>query len=325
MIVDQAKHKIMNEYLGIRIVSPDIFFSSLKNNNYVVLVTVRNAVKFDPQILRSEKVSFFYFDQVYLQSNCEAAKEIVELLEDDTSKLIFSSLIGNRMLLRDRVPTTIIDSDQYFCFPEFARRRNQFLIDCGAYVGDTFEKWLENNEGNISAYLGIDPIRMHAEKFFNRFKRLSAEYDLSAANVEFITKLVADRRGSIALSGEFGSATSRLNMQLDLIEGMPKETTETIEVTTIDEEVRRMIKKAPQTQSIFIKMDIEGGEFDALNGAMDTLKNFRPLLAISIYHRIDDYIRIPNFLKDNLDSYKFFIRHHSPLADETVLYCSPKE
>ena len=59
VIVDQAKHKIMNEYLGIRIVSPDIFFSSLKNNNYVVLVTVRNAVKFDPQILRSKKVSFF--------------------------------------------------------------------------------------------------------------------------------------------------------------------------------------------------------------------------------------------------------------------------
>ena len=85
-----------------------------------------------------------------------------------------------------------------------------------------------------------------------------------------------------------------------------------------------MLPKLPNVESIFLKMDIEGGEFDALQGALETLKKYRPLLAISIYHRIDDYIRIPYFLKNNLEGYRFFIRHHSRLADETVLYCSPK-
>jgi FkbM family methyltransferase len=42
----------------------------------------------------------------------------------------------------------------------------------------------------------------------------------------------------------------------------------------------------------FIKMDIEGGELDAVYGAKETIANFKPKIAISVYHRPTDSVEI---------------------------------
>lgn len=75
----------------------------------------------------------------------------------------------------------------------------------------------------------------------------------------------------------------------------------------------------------FIKMDIEGAEYAALCGAIDIIKRDRPILAISIYHSLEDYYRIPEFLMDDLQNYSFYIRHHALILCETVLYAIPNE
>jgi FkbM family methyltransferase len=52
----------------------------------------------------------------------------------------------------------------------------------------------------------------------------------------------------------------------------------------------------------FIKVDIEGGELDAVYGAKETIANFKPKMAISIYHRPTDPIEIrKTVLKYNPD------------------------
>lgn len=75
----------------------------------------------------------------------------------------------------------------------------------------------------------------------------------------------------------------------------------------------------------FIKMDIEGAEYFALQGAMQVIKRDRPILAISIYHSIEDFYRIPKYLMDELCGYKFYVRHHALICCETVLYAIPDE
>ena len=70
----------------------------------------------------------------------------------------------------------------------------------------------------------------------------------------------------------------------------------------------------------YIKMDIEGAEWEALHGAEETIRTNNPKLAICLYHSIQDYIRIVAYIHRLNPEYKLFVRHHSTNRSETVLY-----
>lgn len=70
----------------------------------------------------------------------------------------------------------------------------------------------------------------------------------------------------------------------------------------------------------FIKMDIEGAELDALQGAAEIIETQKPKLAISVYHKPEDIVEIPKLILGIRPDYKLYIRHYSLLSNETVLY-----
>ena len=72
----------------------------------------------------------------------------------------------------------------------------------------------------------------------------------------------------------------------------------------------------------FIKMDIEGSELDALCGAEESLRRWRPRLAISLYHRPEDYFSIIRYLSMLDLGYRFFLDHYTIHSEETVLYAT---
>ncbi len=89
-----------------------------------------------------------------------------------------------------------------------------------------------------------------------------------------------------------------------------------IPAVAIDDYVQRQ----ELTQVDFIKMDIEGSEIGALEGAAETLKRWHPRLAISAYHKWDDLIELPRLIRELVPGYRLYLDHHTIHAEETVVY-----
>lgn len=73
----------------------------------------------------------------------------------------------------------------------------------------------------------------------------------------------------------------------------------------------------------FIKMDIEGAEVEALRGARRVIVEQKPKLAISIYHKREDILTIPQLILEYNPDYHFYLRHYSFSDYDTVLYAIP--
>ena len=84
----------------------------------------------------------------------------------------------------------------------------------------------------------------------------------------------------------------------------------------------------------FLKMDVEGVEKKLLVGATDCILRDRPVLAVSIYHSLDDYFNLPLYIDQHFKYSHYYIGYH-PSVDqlkdinrkrilaEIILYCLP--
>lgn len=73
----------------------------------------------------------------------------------------------------------------------------------------------------------------------------------------------------------------------------------------------------------FIKMDIEGAEAEALEGAADIIRRHQPKMALAAYHKPLDLTLLPALARSLCPGYSFALRHFTPDACESILYCIP--
>lgn len=93
----------------------------------------------------------------------------------------------------------------------------------------------------------------------------------------------------------------------------------TCATATIDQTVERLGLSSVD----FIKMDIEGAELSSLKGAENTIRKFRPKLAVCLYHGIDDFRSIPRYIESLDLGYNLYLDHATIQWEETVLFCVP--
>jgi hypothetical protein len=75
---------------------------------------------------------------------------------------------------------------------------------------------------------------------------------------------------------------------------------QTIEVISIDEFVNEK-----DLEIGLIKLDVEGYELDTILGAEKTIKRFKPIMVVSLYHRGQDFFEIPKIIKNFIPEYRF--------------------
>lgn len=88
----------------------------------------------------------------------------------------------------------------------------------------------------------------------------------------------------------------------------------------ISVEVRRLDDVLGDRPVTFLKMDIEGSELAALQGAEKTIRAQKPKLAISIYHKPEDIWEIPSLILEYRPDYKLYLRHYTLEECDTVLF-----
>jgi FkbM family methyltransferase len=181
---------------------------------------------------------------------------------------------------------------------------DDFVIDGGGCYGDTalYFSYLTGKNGKVFSFEFV-PSSLDIFR-----ENLSLNNDFSS-NIIIEEKPLLNESGKKIYYSDNGPATKVSEFQFDSNNSV----TDSI---SIDD----FVKKNKLSKVDFIKLDIEGSEFAALVSASETIKKFKPKLAIALYHSPLDFERIPKLLKEYLPSYKFYLKHATINHEETMLF-----
>lgn len=180
--------------------------------------------------------------------------------------------------------------EQYF--EPFLECSKEVFVDAGGFDGDTAEGFLRRYPDYRRIYL-IEPSPVNIALAQTRLHR--------ARDIVYCNVAISDVGGEMFFDAEAGSASA-----FQTNGGMR------VPVSTIDELV-----KEPVT---FIKMDLEGWETRALQGAIRHLRKDRPKLAIAVYHAANDFLDVARLARSVHPDYRIFLRHYTQGWSETIMY-----
>ncbi|MCM1441531.1 MAG: FkbM family methyltransferase, partial [Roseburia sp.] len=233
----------------------------------------------------------------------EKLSKCIESFEDGLSQKYFSIILESVLqgkALRE-ITKVYSGEKQYFlsCFK--GKLENLNILDAGAYTGDTVKEIMAE---------GIRPMAVYCfEANVGNFAGLKEYCAGVSGQVDVHAENLALWDSKTVLGMKFENYNARMDAGSD---------ENKVNTMTIDEYFKD-IKLG------FVKMDIEGAEKRALMGGLKTIKRDRPILAISIYHSLEDVVDIPEMLLSELPGYSFFVRCHSYTYSEAVLYGIPGE
>jgi FkbM family methyltransferase len=108
----------------------------------------------------------------------------------------------------------------------------------------------------------------------------------------------------------------RFNADAGLSSGLSPSGQTEIDVVRLDDEVQEPVT--------FVKLDVEGAEPGAIQGAADHIRAEAPTMAICIYHDQRDFWRVPSGVLEINKGYKLYVRHYTESIRETVMFFVPK-
>jgi len=194
-----------------------------------------------------------------------------------------------------------VTEPSYFPDSLFQLCDGEVFVDCGAYTGDTAEQVIRRNPAfsRISA-IEADPAN------FRRLTDWIHTMDRNVASrIEALNCAVSAKSGKLHFRAS-GDEGSRLADDGDIV----------VDCVRLDD----LLRDTPPT---FIKMDIEGAELDALEGARAAIQTHRPILSICVYHQQSDLWRIPLFVHSLAEDYLLFLRPHDVDGWQLVCYAVP--
>lgn len=231
-----------------------------------------------------------------LKQNFISYQKVYALLQDESSRDTFKKLIQFKV------------SGNLEFMLDFSDRQNQQYFD---HVLDLGEGETFVDVGGFDGFTSLEFARRYpgyeAIHFFEPDLRNlnNAKINLSSLkNVSYYQCGLSDQNATLRFfsdgSSSCVSASGALEITVDKLDSL---------------------LSVPYT---FLKMDIEGAEGAAIEGAKRSIYKHHPKLAISVYHKVDDFWKIPLQVLAIREDYDIFMRHYTEGFTETVMFFIPK-
>ena len=232
------------------------------------------------------------FDKSYVEKNKSGFEKIYSLLADEKSRQTFKNIIKFKLSgkIEYLFDCQVEKDEPYESFLKL--NENESFLDLGAYNGDTVSDFIERVP-NYSKIIAVEPDVKSYKKLIKNTETLR---DIYCHNV-----CISNFSGM----GNFGMRAGRNS-------GVSESGSQTV-FTTVDD----LLKNSSVG---FIKMDVEGEEKKAIEGAVNTISQHKPKMLISCYHRTEDLISIPNTVFSIRNDYKLYIRHFPSLPAWDTAY-----
>jgi FkbM family methyltransferase len=230
------------------------------------------------------------------KTNKKEYEWVYNLLEDAKSKETFTKVLNFKISSDYNFMQGFTNdhAGQYFDKELIPSINNIVFVDGGGYVGDTVSEVIKNFPDYKKIY-SIEPIAQNLR---------IAKRDLAQhPNIEFINQGLSNKEQTLYFNEEKSFST------------MFGSGTQSIEVNTLDNLIDEKVD--------YIKLDIEGAEQDAIDGAMQLIQKHTPILAICVYHKAQDWHKIPKKVLAINPNYKVYLRHYMEGIFESVMYFIP--
>jgi FkbM family methyltransferase len=305
---DNDPHKQGTLIDGIPVVSP---LDSAIASAPIVLIAARQAVQPLSEQLNDMGIIHLSFDAYFVMRNFDRIAHVRnDLLQDARSRLSYDGIIKTILTGDNSYCASIMEGNQYFALPEFVSIGYDHFVDAGAYVGDTMEKFIWMCSGVFEQIYAFEPGEPQISAMKHRLERLCREWAISETSVVCENAGLADKDETLAIS----LSNVLANTSIDCDGYGDERQIGNIRCYSLDS----YLAGRPAT---FIKADIEGMELAMLHGAQETIRRYKPKMALSIYHNPGHLFEIAEYVNYLVPEYKIAVRHHSPIFAESILYC----
>lgn len=301
---DNDPHKWGSFIQDIKVLSPQELVDVLDGHKIIISSTYEEEIKKQLVTLGLAEYIFegnFYdleFTGLIMDRRRKAAEKEFKIealkryLNDEKSKTVLENVILYRATGDLEFLFRVAEPCEYFPDDLIRLTDEEVFIDAGAYTGDTIAAFLEKVKNQYKQIIAFEPDT-------NTFRRLrSCVYEITHRTGEIHNIQIHE----VGLS----NTTKKVNYTNNgfMHSRIEDDGTYTVEVVSLDEIL------GVNNEVTFIKMDIEGEEYNAILGAQELIKKYKPKLAICVYHKFDDLWEIPLLLKKLVPEYKIYLRHH---------------
>ncbi len=255
------------------------------------------------------KLSHLHYHQDVIQPHLGLIEDIRDRLGDEFSKLLYDQiLMGSPIDRMMQYAGQVFGTVQYFEVLNYGVC--QTVLNGGVFEG--FElPFLASKLPNGAVVYNIDPLGHDSLADYSR-------HWVEAASIDWRERRVALARGS-------GDVVMRPLESGQLSRGGAANADPSTLVTVPGISIDELVRAEGIDRVDLIKLDLEGGDGEALAGAVDTIVRHRPQIAASIYHYVNDFWQIPELLMSICDDYSFHLGVYSYERWETILYAIPNE